>query len=233
MEWSTDVHLVSLLQEYIAPEACVADFVCKQLTTDGQKDVVTVAICQLRKLYQSISMLFDRFLNCSGLNWTKVEEVDEAVVMLRNGMFDLMLGDRIRRMLLNQYEEVGDVRHRFEDFISVHAVYMESRCKDLPIWWDSINLGKGLVKGWISRGLAEDESFAELVLDWLEDGRKLQAWLRDYEGKEMLANNPAQENERVFSEEVAIEVMKFVKVSTGIKRNGQDLTSILGTRGTV
>ena len=233
MEWSTDVHLVSFLQEYVTPEACVAGFVRKQLTMDGQKDVDTVAICQLRKLYRSISMLFNRFLNYSGLDWTKVEEVDEVVVMLRNGMFDLMLGDQIRRMLLNQYKEVGDIRRCFEDFILVHAVYMESRCKDLPIWWDSIDLGKGLVKGWILRGLVEDESFAQLVLDWLEDGRKLQAWLRDYKGKEMLANNLAQENERVFSEEVAIEVMKFVKVSTGIKRNGQDLTSILGTRGTV
>jgi len=33
----------------------------------------------------------------------------------------------------------------------------------------------------------------------------------------MLANNPAQENEQVFSE-VAIEIMKFTKVSMVIKR---------------
>jgi len=67
------------------------------------------------------------------------------------------------------------------------------------------------------RGLAEDEGFAELVLDWLEDRRQLQAWLRDYEGKEMLANNLAQENKHIFSEEVAVEVMKFAKVSTRVK----------------
>ena len=67
------------------------------------------------------------------------------------------------------------------------------------------------------RGLAEDEGFAELVLDWLEDRRQLQAWLRDYEGKEMLANNLAQENKHVLSEEVAVEVMKFAKVSTRVK----------------
>jgi len=50
---------------------------------------------------------------------------------------------------------------------------MESCYKDLLIWWDSINLSKGPVKGWILRGLAEDEGFAELVLDWLEYRRKL------------------------------------------------------------
>ena len=65
--------------------------------------------------------------------------------------------------------------------------------------------------------MAEDEGFTELMLDWLEDGRKLQAWLRGYEGKEMLANNPAQENKWIFSEEVAIEIMMFAKVSMAIK----------------
>jgi len=40
------------------------------------------------------------------------------------------------------------------------------------IWWDSINLSKGPVKGWILRGLAEDEGFAELMLDWLEGSYK-------------------------------------------------------------
>ena len=54
----------------------------KQLTMDSQKDMVTVAICQVRKLCWSISMLFDRFLNYSCLDWIKVEEVDKVVVML-------------------------------------------------------------------------------------------------------------------------------------------------------
>jgi len=94
---------------------------------------------------------------------------------------------------------------------------MESYCNDLLIWWDTIDISEAPVKQWVSRGLAEDEGFTELVLDQLEDGRKLQVWLRDYEGKEMLANNPAQENERVFSEEVVIEIMKFAKVSMAIK----------------
>jgi len=217
MEWSTDLHLVSLLQEYVAPEARVADFVREQLTTDGEKDKITLAIRQVKKLYRAIETPFDGFLNYSGLDWNNKEEVDEATLMLRRGMFDLMLGDRIRRMLLNRYKEVRDIRRRFEEFISVHALYMESRCNDLPIWWDAINIGEASVKRWVSKGLAEDEGFTELVLDWLDDGRKLQAWLRDYEGKEMLANNPAQENERVFSEEVAIEIMNFAKVSMAIK----------------
>jgi len=33
----------------------------------------------------------------------------------------------------------------------------------------------------------------------------------------MLANNLAQENKHIFSEEVAVEVMKFAKVSTRVK----------------
>jgi len=101
MEWLTDLHLVLLLQEYVAPEAQVADFVCEQLMMDSEKDKVTVAIRQVKKLYQAIVTPFDGFLNYSSLDWTNEEEVDEAVLMLRKGMFNLMLGDRIRRMLLN------------------------------------------------------------------------------------------------------------------------------------
>jgi len=77
-----DLHLVLLLQEYVTLEACVAGFVHEQLTMDSQKDMVTVAICQVRKLCWSISTPFDRFLNYSGLDWTKGEEVDKVVVML-------------------------------------------------------------------------------------------------------------------------------------------------------
>jgi len=109
-----DLHLVLLLQEYVTLKACMAGFVHEQLTLDSQKDIVTVAICQVRKLCWSISTPFDRFLNYSGLDWTKGEEVDKVVVMLCNRMFDLMLGDQIRRMLLNQYKEVGDIQCWFE-----------------------------------------------------------------------------------------------------------------------
>jgi len=87
----------------------VADFVHEQLMTDSEKDKVTVAICQVKKLYWAILTPFNGFLNYSSLDWTNEEEVDEAVLMLCKGMFDLMLGDWIRRMLLNQYEEVRDI----------------------------------------------------------------------------------------------------------------------------
>ena len=141
MEWSIDLHLVLLLQEYVALEAQVADFVHKQLIMDSEKDKITVAICQVKKLYWAILTLFDGFLNYSSLNWTNKEEIDEAVLMLHNRMFNL-----IRRMLLNQYKEVRDIQHHFEDFISVHALYIGSRCNDLLIWWDSINVGEAPVK---------------------------------------------------------------------------------------
>ena len=115
MEWSTDVYLVALLQQYLTPEVSVADFVHEQLITDKQKDELTVAIRQVTKLWRTISTPYDVFLNYTCLDWANEEDVDQIIPMVRRGMFDLMLGDQIRRMLLNQYEEVRNIRSCIEE----------------------------------------------------------------------------------------------------------------------
>jgi len=212
MEWSTDLYHASLLEEYLTPEVWVADFVRDQLITDDQKDAITVAIRQVKKLWRTITAPYDVFVNYTCLDWTKEEDVDEVIPVIRRGMFDLMLGDRMRRMLVNQYEEVQVVRSRFEDFILVHGALLKSRCKEPSLWWDDVGVKKGPLKTWVSRDLAGDSDFTEVVVSWLEDGKRVQNWLRDYEEKGILANNPSLEDERVFSEEMAIEIMKFAKV---------------------
>ena len=212
MEWSTDLYHVAQLEEYLVPEVWVADFVRDQLITNDQKDAMTVAICQVTKLWRTITEPYDVFVNYTCLDWTKEQDVDEVFGMIRRGMFDLMLGDRMRRTLVNRYEEVRVVRSRFEDFILFHGALLKSHCKEPSLWWDSIGIKKGPLKAWVSGDLAGDKDFTEVVASWLEDGRRMQNWLRDYEEKGILANNPSLEDERVFSEEMAIEIMKFAKV---------------------
>jgi hypothetical protein len=229
MEWSTDLYLVSLLQEYVTPEPFIADFVRDQLITDEQKDALTVSIRQVTKIWRTISTPYDAFVNYTGLNWRKEEEVDELMPLIRGGMFDLMLGDRLRRMLINGYEEVDAVRRRFEYLISVHKAFVESRCEDMSIWWDRADVDAVPMKQWVSTSLAEDGDFAKVVLSWLEDGRKLQNWLREYEERGVLANNPAQENKRVVSEEAAVEIIGFAKVETWLCGLKLILKKVLGT----
>jgi hypothetical protein len=207
-----DLYLVSLLQEYVTPEPFVADFVREQLITDEQKDALTVSIRQVTRIWRTISTPYDAFVNYTGLDWRKEGEVDELMPVIRGAMFDLMLGDRVRRMLINRYKEVDAVRRRFEYLISVHKAFVESRCEDMSIWWDRADVDAVPVKRWASSSLAEDGDFAEVVLSWLEDGRKLQNWLREYEQKGVLVNNLTQENEGVFSEEAAVETLGFAKV---------------------
>jgi hypothetical protein len=190
----------------------VPDFVRDQLFTDDQKDEMTVSLRQIMKLWRTISTPFDAFVNYTGLDWADNDRVCDVLVKLREGMFDLMLGDRTRRVLLNQYEEVHVIRERFEDFISARESYLEPRCTDVSLWWDTFDVDSSPRKQWVSKGLAGDGDFLDLVVGWLEDEKKLQDWLNDYEEKATLANNPAQESERVFSETAAIEIMRFAKV---------------------
>lgn len=214
MEWSLDFLLVSLLQEYLMPETKVADFVRAQLITDDEKDALTVTMRQISNLSRTITTPYDVFVNYSSIDWTDKGEVIRLTPELKREMFDLMLGDRTRRTLLNQYGDVHAIRARFEDFINIYSRHLEVRHDDVPIWWDGFGEDTSSNKQWISKDLAEDHDFARIFAMWVSDGQALQGLVTHFEEDGILINNPEEEDEWVFSETGAGELMKLAKVST-------------------
>lgn len=220
MEWSTDLYRVSLLQKFVSPKAEVSDLVREQLTTSRQKDDMTVALRQVMKLWRTIDTPYDVFVNYTCLDWDNQQEVYQVLPELRSAMFDLMLGDQVRRLLLNRYSDVYAIRKRIEHFVLSQANNLKTRCNPTKLWWDSATLDVEGNQRWTSKALEEDPDFVELVLSWLGDGENLQGWLRDYEERTRLTNNYLEEKDRVFSESTAAEIMAFAEVSSsGMRQN--------------
>ena len=71
--------------------------------------------------------------------------------------------------------------------------------------------------------MGEDKDFQTLLESWSSDGRHLQGWLQEYERTTLLGNNWGKDEDRVFSEEAAIQVMEFAKVRSSAL--GQDVIS--------
>jgi hypothetical protein len=230
MEWATDLHLVSLLQKYLIPPPRVTDLVHTQLMTVDQKDDIIVALRQVMKLWRMVDTPFDALLNHTCLDWNNEKLVEQVFPSLPSAMFDLMLGDKIRRLLLDQYSDVHSIRDCIETFMRIWSDDLEPRSQPAEIWWDGVRANAVPHKRWVSRSLGEDQDFETLVDSWAHDNKYLQVWLRGFEKTTNLANNWGKGGEQVFSEETAIEVMKFAKVRSPGTPTRKRLTPISGPR---
>ena len=205
MEWSTDLHLVSLLQKYLFTPPQVTPLVRGQLQTIDESDKIQVALRQVMKLWRTLETPYDELLNHTCLDWRNERLVNLVSSDLPPAMFDLMLGDKFMRPLLNEYTDVHSVRRRIQNFVELLP-------GDAQLWWDGVTEYAVPHRRWVSKSLAQDPDFEGLLDSWLNDNQALQTWLQQYEKTTRLVNNSDQPATRVFSEEVAIEVMKFGKV---------------------
>jgi hypothetical protein len=212
MELSPQFHTAGLLDQYLAQDTFVADFVRDQLITNTQQDYITEAFRKLLKHWRDLETDYDRFANFSGLNWYDEEEAYRAMARVRNAMFDLMLGDETRRINLNRYQEVHAVRNIVHEFFVEQGQHLHPRCEHGSLWWDEIKPDGSPRKQWVSPDLAANAEFGELVFSWSADSFGLQRWLRDYEHKGLLKNNPLEEDAGIFSGSSAAAIMAFAKV---------------------
>jgi len=232
MEWSTDLHLVSLLQKYLSPPPRVTTLVRAQLMTIEESDRIETALRHVKKLWRTIDTPYDALLNHSCLDWRSQLLVDRVSPALPPAMFDLMLGDKPRRLLLNRYTEVHNIRRRIEKFVEAFADDIQPRPQPVQLWWDGVSEDPTPHRPWVSRGLAEDRDFEALLESWVDDSRVLQGWLRQFEKTTLLVNNRDQKKKRVFSGEVAIQVMKFGKVGSPSAWCGRQLTPVFRPKET-
>ena len=215
MEWATDLYLVSLLEKYLTPRPQVARFVRAQLITVDQKDSITVALRRVTKAFHTIDTPYDAFLNHTCLDWNNQGLITQVSPDLRSAMFDLMLGDQTRRLLLSRYSDVHAIRGCIEAFIVAWSDELEPHSPPMQLWWDGVSTGTTdttLHKPWVSKGLRGDADFIQLLQGWDDDNKYLQNFLREFERTTTLSNNGGPEGSRVFSEETAMVPMECTQV---------------------
>jgi hypothetical protein len=212
MGWATELHLVSLLEKYLSLYPRVTALVRAQLMTVDHKGAITEALHRVTNLFHVIDTPYDTLLNHTCLEWHDEQLVTQVSPDLPSAMFDLMLGERVRKMLLNRYSDIHSVRACIEDFIDIWVDDLEPHSKGMELWWDGVSADAAPHERWVSRGLREDRDLETLLKSWGEDNRSLQDWLRRFERTTTLANNWGEDGSWVFSEEAAIHIMAFAKV---------------------
>lgn len=215
MEWATDIYLVSLLEEYLMPRPRIAGFVRTQLMTLGQKDDIAMALRHVTKLWRTTDTPYDALLNHTCLDWNNQGLVTQVSPDLRSAMFDLMLVNQTRRLLLSRYSDVHAIRGCIEAFIVAWSDELEPHSPPMQLWWDGVSTGTTdttLHKPWVSKGLRGDADFIQLLQGWDDDNKYLQNFLREFERTTTLSNNDGPEGSRVFSEETAMVPMECTQV---------------------
>jgi hypothetical protein len=127
-------------------------------------------------------------------------------------MFNLTLGNAVRRNLLERYSDVHKTRRYIQTFAESWNHLMSPHSRAAKPLWDGVSEGAVPHQPWVSKHLGEDEDLETLLGAWADDNGALQNWLWEYERTTTLANNWGQHENRVFSEEVATQVMLFGKV---------------------
>jgi hypothetical protein len=215
MEWSTVLHLVALLDLYVAPKPRVTEHVRRLLLLEEEGRTIQNAIEDGMKGRKSMKNLYTVWLTFTGLEFKRARPTVNVAIeegVLQRAMFDLMLGQRVRSFQLNYYTEIHEVRSWVRGFFDAWSKEMGPAPVVDTLWWDDINPSRTPHRRWISTELGEDGGFASIFKSWFHDGEHLQLWLDEFEAKTLLVNNPQEEENRVFSEETAAEVMKWAKV---------------------
>jgi hypothetical protein len=217
MQWSEDVYIVVLLDSYVGPTPAMAEFVRKQLLPEEEEDRIRHAIEGRIKGSADIDDLYSTCLSRSGLDLTKntlavVSIIEQGI--LQRSLFDLMTAGRARLFQLKGYSDVHEVRALIKYFFVKNRSAVERTDLD-ELWWDEADLPVTNHQPWLSvRVLRDPNSMMTLIAifeSWLGHSEELQGWLDDFEEHTSTVNNPKGEN-RVFSHEVALGIIKFAEV---------------------
>lgn len=212
MEWSTALNRVALLNVYLGPEPEVWSFVRNQLLTRNEEERIREAIRKARVGNGTLESIYDGYLLRTHLNIRKISSSEFGLEALVGAMFDLELGDRVKRLQLNRYSDVHAIRELIDHFVSKWRGGMVRSYTVGSIWWDGINSVRTPHAHWISTNLANDKGFDTVFRRWFDDGNSLQAWLDGLEGSPALVNNPESGHGLVFSAEAASRIMDLAKV---------------------
>ena len=212
--WSTDLYLVALLDEYVAPQPVVANYVRKQLLQEDEKNVIQQAIDNAREGQHDLNGTYGRWLWYSGIDFdSQASNLPNVIARgdLLCALFDLMLGQSVKIHMLNHYTEFHEVRCTIESFLIKFASMMSTEPTPGKLWWDGTFVSQSPDERWITTSLKNHADFFPILESWVEDSTYLQNWLQDYEAETPSVNNP-KGLDRVFSEPMAIKVLQWLKV---------------------
>lgn len=208
--WSDSLHLVVLLENYVTPKPAVAGYVRRQLLQDEETVKILQALKNERREKSRDDSVYGALLWFSGL------EIDARLDL--NGdaesnpfvcaLFDLTLGQRVRSFQLSCYSEFHSARAAVESFFHRWDRLMSPG--DV-VWWDGVYGHRPDPQDWISARLGRSSVFLAIFESWIADSQSLQTWLESFEATTPVVNNPDGES-RVFSEEAAIQILRFAKV---------------------
>ena len=211
MEWSTLLNRVTLLSGYIGPEPEVSTLVREQLTTDAERATIRKAVAAVMGGVQKMETPYDIYLRRTNLNIVEIV-MDIGIEPLAEAMFDLNLGDRVKRLQLNRFSDVHEVRECVEWFVSRWRSGMVGGHGGWTIWWDGIDPSFTPHAHWLSKGLEEDPDFYTVFGRWQDESDRLQRWLDDLESSPAVVNNVASGMDTIFSANMALTVMALAGV---------------------
>ena len=199
---------------YLAPNPAIVELVRKQLLRDEEEARVCEAI---RARVQGKPITGDRhsaLLSHSGLNF---EKLTPALLhafnarIIHRALFDLQLGHAVKSTTVNQYTEVREARLAITEFIcwQYESVPVSTL---LGIWWDRTSDSETHSRSWVPRAVKNEPDFVALAEMWLEDSDSVQRWLDSFESTTAVVNNPTGRGHPVFSEFVAVAIVKFAEV---------------------
>lgn len=207
MEWSTLLNRVALLNIYIGPEAEVSTLVRHQLMTDSDEAQIMEAVTVALNKDQKLENVYDAYLLSTSLDIAHVV-AKVGIQPLVEAMFDLNLGDWVKRLQLSDFRDLHEARDVVEKFVlrwTTHTV--QGR-----IWWDIIDPSMTPRPSWISRALEEDPGFYEVFGRWQAESDELQRWLDGLERSPAMVNNPASGMDVVYSADVALGIIGLAEV---------------------
>jgi len=223
MEWSTSLERVVVLKLYLGPEPEVASFVREQLITDEEEAAVRRSINNVAKGEASPESVYGEYLTRSSLNVKRVL-LEVGMKSLAGAVFDLNLGDLVRRMQLSRFSEVHEARELVEGFVWKWRGGPVGTYSMGSIWWDGIDDLPTEHEWWTSVDLERDPDFLAVLRRWLEDNDGLQSWLDNLGESPALVNNGGSGEGPVFSACVAFQVVGLAEVRSVLTEGRKYLT---------
>ena len=212
MEWSTALNHVVLLNIYLGPEPEVWSFVRNQLITRNEEERIRKAIQKARVGQGTLESIYDGYLLRTHLNIRKISSSEVGLEALVGALFDLELGDRVKRLQLNRYSDVHEIRELIDNFVSKWRGGAVRSYTAGSIWWDGVNKARTSYMPWTSPNLAKEKDFYAVFRRWIHDSDSLQTWLDGLGGSPALVNNLQSSSGHVFSMEAASLIVDLAKV---------------------
>lgn len=224
MMLSAELRLVAMLDDYVAPEPVVADFVREQLFRGGSSRAVRQAVERHRqcKKPRAPGELYQQLLSYSGLDFNgKNPALANAISsgLLYGHLFDLSLGHYVKASKMWRYTEFDSVRQSISRLVSewVRAGMACPGVGSNSLWWDGQYEIELHCRRWIPEPMGKDPGFYAVFDSWLEDSSHLQDQLERYEKNTKGVNNPDDVN-RVLPESVAIKALELAQVRASQRR---------------